>query len=32
LGERRIVTVLFSDIRGFARCSEDRTPEEVIEG
>ena len=30
-GERRIVTVLFSDIRGFTSYSEDRTPEEVIE-
>jgi len=30
-GERRVVTVLFSDIRGFTRYSEDRTPEEVIE-
>jgi len=30
-GERRIVTVLFSDIRGFTTYSEDRTPEEVIE-
>jgi adenylate cyclase len=30
-GERRVVTVLFSDIRGFTSYSEDRTPEEVIE-
>ena len=30
-GERRVVTVLFSDIRGFTTYSEDRTPEEVIE-
>ncbi len=30
-GERRIVTVMFSDIRGFTTYSEDRTPEEVIE-
>jgi adenylate cyclase len=30
-GERRVVTVLFSDIRGFTRYSEERTPEEVIE-
>jgi adenylate cyclase len=30
-GERRVVTVLFSDIRGFTTYSEDRSPEEVIE-
>ena len=30
-GERRVVTVMFSDIRGFTSYSEDRTPEEVIE-
>jgi adenylate cyclase len=30
-GQRRVVTVLFSDIRGFTSYSEDRTPEEVIE-
>jgi adenylate cyclase len=30
-GERRVVTVLFSDIRGFTSYSEDRAPEEVIE-
>jgi adenylate cyclase len=30
-GERRVVTVLFSDIRGFTRYSEERAPEEVIE-
>ncbi len=30
-GERRIVTVLFSDIRGFTTYSERRAPEEVIE-
>ena len=28
-GERRVVTVLFSDIRGFTTYSEDRTPEDV---
>ena len=30
-GERRVVTVLFSDIRGFTTFSESRPPEEVIE-
>ncbi len=30
-GERRVVTVLFSDLRGFTSYSEERTPEEVIE-
>jgi adenylate cyclase len=30
-GERRVVTVLFSDIRGFTTFSETRSPEEVIE-
>ncbi len=30
-GERKIVTVMFSDIRGFTTYSEQHTPEEVIE-
>ena len=30
-GERKIVTVMFSDIRGFTTYSEKHTPEEVIE-
>jgi adenylate cyclase len=30
-GERRVVTVLFSDIRGFTTFSEGRSPERVIE-
>ena len=30
-GERRVVTVLFSDIRGFTSYSETRPPEQVIE-
>jgi adenylate cyclase len=30
-GERKIVTVMFSDIRGFTTYSERHTPEEVIE-
>jgi adenylate cyclase len=30
-GERRVVTVLFSDIRGFTTFSEERPPEVVIE-
>lgn len=30
-GERKIVTVMFSDIRGFTSYSEKHTPEEVIE-
>ena len=30
-GERRIVTVMFSDVRGFTSYAEDRTPEEVID-
>jgi adenylate cyclase len=30
-GERRVVTVLFSDIRGFTTFSETRPPEKVIE-
>jgi adenylate cyclase len=29
-GERREITVLFSDIRGFTTLSEQRTPEEVV--
>jgi adenylate cyclase len=30
-GERKVVTVMFSDIRGFTTYSEKHTPEEVIE-
>ena len=30
-GERRMLTVLFSDIRGFTTFSEQHTPEEVVE-
>jgi adenylate cyclase len=30
-GERKIVTVMFSDVRGFTTYSEQHTPEEVIE-
>jgi adenylate cyclase len=30
-GERRVVTVLFSDVRGFTSYAEARAPEEVIE-
>jgi adenylate cyclase len=30
-GERRKITVLFSDLRGFSRISESRRPEEVVE-
>jgi adenylate cyclase len=30
-GERRRITVLFADIRGFTTISEDMTPEEVVE-
>jgi adenylate cyclase len=29
-GERRVLTVLFSDIRGFTTFSEEHTPEEVV--
>ncbi|MEY2513986.1 MAG: adenylate cyclase [bacterium] len=30
-GERRVATVLFSDLRGFTRFADSRTPDEVIE-
>jgi class 3 adenylate cyclase len=30
-GDKKIITVLFSDIRGFTTLSESRTPEEVVE-
>ncbi|MEA3207047.1 MAG: adenylate cyclase [Chthoniobacter sp.] len=30
IGERRKVTVLFSDLRGFSRIAENRRPEEVV--